>query len=107
MSKAWQMNPALTNVLSKIRTDQTQIEIESTQDQINVSIKALRLLADVLKAMSEGKSISIVPFSAEISTRKAADIPGCSRPYFIKLLERGEIEFVKTGKHRRVRIEQI
>ena len=38
---------------------------------------------------------------------KAAEILGCSRPHLIKLLEDGEIEFTKVGKHRRIMFEDI
>jgi excisionase family DNA binding protein len=55
--------------------------------------------------MSQGKPISIVPFATEVTTQKAAGILGCSRPYLVKLLEEGKIEFTKVGKHRRIRFE--
>ena len=39
--------------------------------------------------------------------QKAAEILGCSRPHLIKLLENGEIEYTKVGKHRRIMFEDI
>jgi excisionase family DNA binding protein len=64
-------------------------------------------LKDILKAMSEGKPISIVPIAAEVTTQKAAEILGCSRPYVVKLLEEGKINFTKVGKHRRIKLEDV
>ena len=50
-------------------------------------MKALNLLGDILKAMSQGKPISIVPLATEVTTQKASEILGCSRLYLVKLLE--------------------
>jgi excisionase family DNA binding protein len=57
--------------------------------------------------MSEGKPISIVPVATEVTTQKAAEILGCSRPHLVKLLEDGLIAHTKIGKHRRVKFEDI
>ncbi|MEY4861049.1 MAG: hypothetical protein RL059_748, partial [Bacteroidota bacterium] len=43
----------------------------------------------------------------EVTTQKAAEILGCSRPYLVKLLEEGKIEFTKVGKHRRIMFEDV
>lgn len=99
--------PALFSALSHISGEQTEIEIEETNERIKVPIRALELLGDILKAMSEGKPISIVPIATEVTTQKAAEILGCSRPYLVKLLEEGEIDFVKVGKHRRIMFEDV
>jgi excisionase family DNA binding protein len=57
--------------------------------------------------MSEGKPISIVPLEAEVTTQKASEILGCSRPHLVKLLEEGKIQYTKVGKHRRILFEDI
>ncbi|MGO1521611.1 MAG: helix-turn-helix domain-containing protein, partial [Sphingobacterium sp.] len=43
----------------------------------------------------------------EVTTQKAAEILGCSRPHLVKLLEEGEIEYTKIGKHRRIKFEDV
>ncbi|WP_028296306.1 helix-turn-helix domain-containing protein [Olivibacter sitiensis] len=98
---------ALASVLSQINTDEAEIEIEETKDKIKIPFRALQLLGDILKAMSEGKPISIVPVATEVTTQKAAEILSCSRPHIVKLLENGEIDFVKVGKHRRIKFEDV
>jgi excisionase family DNA binding protein len=65
------------------------------------------MLGDILKAMGEGKSISIIPVSNEVTTQRAAEILGCSRPHFVKILEEGKIPFTKIGKHRRILLEDV
>lgn len=42
-----------------------------------------------------------------MTTQAAADLLGCSRPRLVKLLEEEEIDFIKIGKHRRVKFEDI
>jgi excisionase family DNA binding protein len=99
--------PAVLSVLSHINGEETEIEIEESKERIKIPSRALELLSDILKAMSEGVPISIVPIATEVTTQKAAEILGCSRPYLIKLLEEGQIPFVKVGKHRRIKFEDV
>ncbi|KQM66490.1 excisionase [Pedobacter sp. Leaf216] len=99
--------PAVLSILSHINGEETEIEIEESKEKIKIPSRALEFLSDILKAMSEGKPISIVPIATEVTTQKAAEILGCSRPYLIKLLEEGRIQFVKVGKHRRIKFEDV
>ena len=104
---AIQSYATLTAALSHITSEETEIEIEETQDKIVIPSRALKLLGDILKAMSEGKLISMVPIATEVTTQKAAEILGCSRPHLVKLLEEGIIPFTKVGKHRRIMFDDM
>lgn len=97
----------LAAVLKELKSKNPEIEIEETQERIKIPLSALKLLGDILEAMSQGKPFSLVPFATEVTTQKAAELLGCSRPHFVKLLEEGEIEFTKVGKHRRVKFEDV
>lgn len=98
---------ALSSAIAQLNSELPEIEIEETNDKIKIPLRALQLLGDILKAMSQGKPISIVPLATEVTTQKAAEILGCSRPYLVKLLEEGKIEYVKVGKHRRIKFEDV
>lgn len=98
---------ALEAVLEQLDNDYPEIEIEETHEKIKIPIAALKLLAKILKVTSQGKPISIVPIATEMTTQAAAEMLGCSRPYLVKLLEKGEIEHTKIGRHRRVKFEDI
>lgn len=98
---------ALSAVLEQINSEQTEIEIEETKDKITIPSSALKFLSSILKAMSQGKIISLVPVAIEVTTQVASEIIGCSRPHLIKLLEEGKIDFVKVGKHRRLKFEDV
>lgn len=97
----------LSSILRNIEETDTEIEIEETKERLKLPYKALKLLGDILKSMGEGKPISIVPIATEVTTQKAAEIIGCSRPHLIKLLEDGKINFTKIGKHRRLLFEDV
>ena len=98
---------ALVSILEELQSDNPQIEIEETSEKIRIPLNALKLLAKILEETSKGRLVSIIPIAAEMTTQAAAELLGCSRPHLIKLLEGGEIQFTKVGKHRRIRYEDI
>lgn len=65
------------------------------------------LLERVAEVMARGDSITIVPVGKEVTTQQAADLLNVSRQYLVRLLDEGRIPYRKTGKHRRLRIEEV
>jgi excisionase family DNA binding protein len=98
---------AIESIIEELDSEETEIEIHGTNKRIKIPTKALKSLGEVLKAMGQGTPVSIVSVVTEVTTQKAAEIIGCSRPYLVKLLEAGEIEFTRIGKHRRIKLEDI
>lgn len=98
---------ALASVIEQLKSEDPEIEIEETQERIKIPLSALKFLGEILKTMSQGKPFSLVPVATEVTTQKAAEIIGCSRPHLVKLLEEGQIEYTKVGKHRRVKFEDV
>lgn len=98
---------ALSAVLRSLDTDIPEIEIAETKEKIRIPLRVLKLLNKILEATAEGKPISVVPVATEVTTQKAAEYLGCSRPHLVKLLEEGKIPFTKIGKHRRIRFEHL
>lgn len=98
---------ALASLLEQLRSENPEIEIEETSEKIKVPLNALKLLAKILKETSQGNPVSIVPIATEMTTQAAAELIGCSRPHFVKLLESGKIKYTKVGRHRRVKFEDV
>lgn len=75
--------------------------------EIKFPIKALSLFNDILEAMAEGKSVTLFSDEKqELSTQEVADMLHVSRPYIVKLIEKGEIKCKKIGKHRRITLKE-
>lgn len=104
---AFESYDALASVIRQLKSNDPEIEVEETGEKIKIPIKALKFLGDMLKAMSEGRFISLMPVATEVTTQQAAEILGCSRPHLVKLLENGAINFTKVGKHRRIKFEDV
>jgi excisionase family DNA binding protein len=65
------------------------------------------LLLRILQSMQQGNAISIVPFMQDLTTQDAANFLGVSRPFFVKLLEKGKLRHHMTGSHRRVYLKDL
>jgi excisionase family DNA binding protein len=92
------------------RAETQKIEIfddKGAAHPVRLPVSALRLLVDVLTEIGEGNAVSIIPIHADLTTQEAADVLNVSRPFFVQLLERGDIPFHKIGTHRRVRYQDV
>lgn len=69
--------------------------------------KVLRLFADLLGSLAQGKAVAIMPKDLDVTTQEAAMFLNVSRPYLIRLLDEGKIPHHKVGTHRRIRFEDV
>ena len=62
---------------------------------------------ELLRLVSTGRGFRMIPVDAELTTQEAADCLNVSRPYLIKLLERGDVPHIKTGRHRKIKASEL
>lgn len=77
------------------------------QETVAVPREAVELLARILGSMAAGRGVTIMPASAELTTMQAAQVLNVSRPFVIKLLDEGKIDFRMVGTHRRIRADSL
>ncbi|MGH2588506.1 MAG: excisionase family DNA-binding protein [Dehalococcoidia bacterium] len=65
------------------------------------------LLRRVVKLLADGHAVAVEPLERELTTQQAAEILNVSRPYLVRLLDRGDIPWTRTGTHRRVRLRDL
>lgn len=59
-------------------------------------------LCHLLADLTAGSSVTILQNNALLTTMEASKMLGMSRQFFVNLLTKGEIPFIKVGTHRRV-----
>ena len=77
------------------------------QPRVELPPTALKLIGQLLGAMSEGRPITLVPSKLEFSTVETANFLNVSRPFVIKEIDEGRLPHRKVGSHRRVAFEDL
>ncbi len=80
---------------------------DGSHPTVDLPPAALKLIGQLLGAMSEGQPITLMPSKQEFSTVEAANFLNVSRPFVIKEIEQGRLPHRKVGTHRRVAFEDL
>jgi excisionase family DNA binding protein len=76
-------------------------------ERVRLPDAVYRLLKEIVRNMQLGRAIALVPENQQLTTQKAANLLGVSRPYLIKLLDAGELPYHKAGSHRRIYLKDL
>jgi excisionase family DNA binding protein len=68
---------------------------------------AADLLHHILKEVTIGNAVTLIPMHAELTTRKAADLLNVSSPFLVRLQEEEKIKHHKFGPHRRIKFKEL
>ena len=96
------------SLLSHVERRRTQCAIVGPSgERIPIPDTLFFMIERLAEIMARGDAITIVPIGKEMTTQQAADLLNISRQYLVRLLDGGEIPFTRTGRHRRLRIEDV
>ena len=76
--------------------------ITSDNSIISVPSDVAKLVVSILDTWAGGSTVTLVAHSDLLTTQQVADLMQVSRPFVIRLVDRGDLACVRVGKHRRV-----
>ena len=77
------------------------------KDSLEIPEPVFRVLKFAAEQIAAGRGVTLVPMGKLLTTYEAASLLGISRPTLIKLLEGGEMDFTKVGRHRRIKLGDV
>ena len=112
--------PTRTMPTSKPVTDENQFRVlrrlaqnGSTKlvgkggESVTIPASVRTLLAEIARNMEAGKAVSVVAEHHELTTQRAANLLGVSRPFLVRILDGGSLAFHMVGSHRRVYLSDL
>src|SRR5262249_18148233 len=81
--------------------------VSASGERLTLPHTVYEALRRIIELMAEGKAVTLVPENQVVTTQRAADLLGMSRPFFIKLLETGAMAHHRVGNQRRVYLRDV
>ena len=86
-----------------------QVSDPATKKPVDITLTPAMsdLFLELLRYIGSGDAVTLLPIQQMLTTQQAADLLNVSRPYLIKLIEKGDIAHSMVGRHRRVKAEDL
>jgi excisionase family DNA binding protein len=81
--------------------------ITPTGERVELPGTVVEVLKTAVGFMSHGQAFTLVPDNQAITTQRAANLLGMSRPFFVKLLDAGAMAHHWVGNQRRVYLRDV
>jgi excisionase family DNA binding protein len=81
--------------------------ISPAGERIELPGSVVEVLRAAVEFMSHGQTVTLISDNRAITTQRAADLLGMSRPFFIKQLESGLMAHHRIGSQRRVYLRDV
>jgi excisionase family DNA binding protein len=75
--------------------------------QVTIPIFLVMPFLQMIEHLTRGETLHVVTEDALLTTQQAAEILGVSRQYVVRVLDAGQLPFLRTGTHRRVRTVDV
>lgn len=76
-------------------------------ERATLPIALYNLLKEIVRSLEEGRSLVVMPEEQQLTSQRAAELLGMSRPYLIQLLDAGEMPYQLVGRHRRIALRDV
>jgi excisionase family DNA binding protein len=93
--------------LEKLLRRGVPVLISPAGERVELPGTIVEVLRTAVELMSHGQTVTLIPDNQAITTQRAADILGMSRPFFIKQLESGTMAHHRIGNQRRVYLRDV
>lgn len=81
--------------------------VASSGEKVKLPATIYEVLKRLVELMADGEAVTLIAENQVVTTQRAADILGMSRPFFIKLLETGAMAHHRVGNQRRVYLRDV
>ena len=101
----------LRQILAAHKAGEAHLQVSDPATKKPVDITLTLAMSDLfiqlLRYIGSGDAVTLLPIQQMLTTQQAADLLDVSRPYLIKLIEKGDIAHSMVGRHRRVKAEDV
>src|SRR5262245_37579285 len=81
--------------------------VSSAGEHVTLPAPLYDLLKEIVRNLEKGRSLALLPEEKHLTTQRAAELLGMSRPYLIQILDAGQIPYHLVGKHRRIALRDV